>query len=149
MKYSPKWAALALALVIGGLTGCGGGADGRVTVKGKLLDDGKPFVLDKSKLKLPSGATSLPPGSNPLVVSFIPVESGETTNANVSADTGTFEANGTDGKGIKPGKYKIAVTATVGGADYFGGKFAPDKTQIIRDVKPGEEIIIDVSKPQG
>ena len=76
-------------------------------------------------------------------------ESGEQFPAAVNTDTGTFEVSGPDGKGIKPGRYKVAVTAGVGVGDYFGDKYAPDKTQVVRDVKPGEEVVIDLSKPQG
>ncbi|HEY1186286.1 MAG TPA: hypothetical protein VGE74_01455 [Gemmata sp.] len=136
-------------LLVLAFAGCGEKPDGRTPVRGKLVDGAKPFALDASKLKLPAGATALPPGSQPLTVVFIPAEGGSNASAVVNADAGTFEVNGPDGKGIKPGKYKVAITATVGGGDYFGGKFAPEKTQIVREVKPGEEIVIDVSKPNG
>ena len=56
---------------------------------------------------------------------------------------------GPDGKGIKPGKYKISLTGSPGQPDPFGGKFTPDKTKIVRDVAAGAEIVIDVSKPEG
>ncbi len=128
--------------------GCGEKPDGRVVIRGKLVEGAKPFVLDTSKLKLPGGATGVPPGSRPLTLTFIAVEGSDQQFAVVNLETGTFEVLG-DGKGIKPGKYKIALTAAVGGPDYFGGKFAADKTQIVREVKAGEEIVIDVTKPQG
>ena len=131
------------------IAGCADKSDGRSVVKGKLLDGKKPFVFDQSKIKLPPGATALPPGSRPLVVLFIPVDGSGPTSAVVNLETGTFEVPGTDGKGIKPGRYKIAVTAGVGGGDYFDNIFTAEKTQIIRDIQPGEEVVIDVSKPQG
>lgn len=147
MSYVLCRAVCAVALVF--LTaGCGDKADGRTVIRGKLVEGDKPFVLDVSKLKLPGGATGLPPGSRPLTVAFVPAEGGDQQFAVVNLEAGTFEVVG-DGKGIKPGRYKIAVTATVGGQDYFGGKFAADKTQIVREVKAGEEVVIDVTKPQG
>jgi hypothetical protein len=149
MNYSRAFTAAVLPLAFALLTGCGGGgSDARTVVHGKLVEGAKPFALDKSKLKLPPGATALPPGSQPLSVVFVS-ESGEQFPATVNADTGTFEVTGPDGKGIKPGRYKVAVTAGVGVGDYFGDKYAPDKTQVVRDVKPGEEVVIDLSKPQG
>ncbi|MBN9118435.1 MAG: hypothetical protein J0I06_04605 [Planctomycetes bacterium] len=138
-------AGFGLALLVASLAGCTPAADGRAVVRGKLLDNGKPFALDTTKLKLPPGATGLPPGSRPLSLTFL-AEGGEQFPANVT-DAGTFEVVGPDGKGIKPGRYKVAITAGAGGPDYFGGKFAPDKTQIVREVKPGEEVVIDVAKP--
>jgi hypothetical protein len=70
-----------------------------------------------------------------------------------NAQGGTFEVPGLDGKGIKPGRYRIAIVGRVGISpetpDYFKGMFTRDKTQILRDVKPGEEVVIDIAKPQG
>jgi hypothetical protein len=64
---------------------------------------------------------------------------------------------GPKGKGIRPGRYKITIIADYsisGGkdkesSDYFGGKFSQEKTQIIREVNGGEEIAIELAKPQG
>ena len=130
------------------VAGCGG-TDDRVKVQGKLLDNGKAFSLDASKLKLPPGATGLPPGTKPIQIIFVPAEGGDTSSAIVSETDWTFTVSGPDGKGIKPGKYKIAVTGGAGGGspDYFGGKFSLDRTPIVRDVKAGEAIEIDVAKP--
>jgi hypothetical protein len=67
----------------------------------------------------------------------------------VDQSNGTFTVPGPEGKGIKPGQYKIAITATVGGPDYFGDKFSEEKTPIVREVKAGEDIVIDLAKPNG
>jgi len=127
--------------------------------KGKLLDNGKPFALDESKIQLPKGATAPPPGSEGFRIVFILNESKETKEqfpAKFHPESSTFEVPGPKGKGIKPGRYKIAITANyvptsrdADGGDYFGGVFTREKTQISREVKEGEEIIIDVSKPKG
>ena len=138
------------------LTGCGKESNGAnlVVVTGKLVENGKPFVLDQSKIPLPKGATSAPPGTtgNALRVTFI-AEGGEQFVAKTNVETGTFEVLGTTGKGIAPGRYKIALKASFGmgpdSPEYFKGQFSPEKTQIVRDVKAGEEVVIDVAKPQG
>jgi hypothetical protein len=148
-------------LLSAGLAGCsGGGKDGGggkpFIVKGKLVDNGRPFALDESKVPLPKGGHGVPPGitgSSTLQVTFIAAETKEQFSANANADAGTFEVKGPDGKGIKPGRYRIAVTAQLGFGpdtpDYFKGMFTQEKTQILRDIKEGEEVVIDVAKPQG
>jgi hypothetical protein len=80
--------AAALALAV---SGCGDqkGSEPRISVKGKLLESGKPFVFDQSRIKLQPG-TSMPPGT--------------------------------------------------------GGE---ENTRIVRDLKDGDEIVIDIAKPQG
>ncbi len=52
---------------------------------------------------------------------------------------------------LVPGTYKITIGAGAGmnSPDYFGGKFSQEKTQIKREIKAGEDIVIDVAKPQG
>jgi hypothetical protein len=141
------------------LAGCGSSEEGEVvTVKGKLLEDGKPFKLDESKIQLPKGATAPPPGSEGLRIVFITVSKDDKEQffAKYNAETSTFEVPGSKGRGIKAGKYKIAITANFAPTsrdalnyDYFSGQFTPEKTQIFREVKSGEEITIDVSKPKG
>jgi major membrane immunogen (membrane-anchored lipoprotein) len=143
------------ALVL--LSGCSSSDDGEVTVvKGKLLDNGKPFKLDDSKIQLPKGATAPPPGTEVLRIVFISKDDKEQFFAKYNAETSTFEVSGAKGRGIKAGKYKIAITANfspnsrdVHSGDYFGDKFSREKTQILREVKSGEEITIDVANPKG
>lgn len=137
--------------------GCGGNNrddSPRSVVTGKLVDNNKPFALDPSKVPLPKGARALPPGiTGALSIVFISSDTKESYTADVNADAGTFQVKGIDGKGIKAGRYRIAVTGRMGISpdtpDYFGGKFTPEKTQILRDVKGGDDVVIDVSKPQG
>lgn len=150
---------VAWAVAAAGTWGCGGTSDsGRVVVKGRLLENGKPFTLDTAKLlgAAQKGDYPPPPGIQPnsvLQITFISLEGNETHLATVNPEAGTFEVRGPDGKGIKPGRYKIAVTAGLGltpdAGDYFKGRYAAEKTRIIRDIKPGEDVEIDVAKPQG
>jgi hypothetical protein len=149
------------------LAGCGGSDEGELLiVKGKLTENGKPFVLDQAKIPIPKGATAPPPGSEGLRIVFIAMD-GKKISKNIDTDerfpatyhagTSTFEVLGPKGKGIRPGRYKITITAdySIGGgkdkesSDYFGGKFSQEKTQIIREVNSGEEIAIELAKPQG
>jgi hypothetical protein len=139
------------------LSGCKSSSEGEVVpVKGKLLENGKPFKLDESKVQLPKGATAAPPGSEGLRIVFISIEDKEQYFAKYNAETSTFEVSGSSGRGIRAGRYKISITANyapnsrdANSGDYFNGQFTREKTQIIREVKPGEEIIIDVAKPNG
>lgn len=148
--------ALLLATAVG-LLGCGGKDKddaGRTVVTGKLVDGNKPVALDASKIPLPKGAHAMPPGvTSALQVTFISAETKEPVTAEVNADAGTFAVKGHDGKGIKPGRYRIAIVARMGMSpdtpDYFKGRFTPEKTKVLRDIKPGDDLTIDVSKDEG
>jgi hypothetical protein len=154
-----RWTLVLLAFLgLVSIAGCGSTEERDLFIaKGKLLDNGKPFVLDESKIQLPKGATAPPPGGGEgLRILFILAETKEQFQAKFNPESSTFEVTGSKGKGIKPGRYKIAVTANYAptsrdadSGDYFGGIFTREKTQISREVKEGEEIIIDVSKPKG
>jgi len=100
-------------------------------VKGKVLKGGQPLkVSDKGMVQ----------------VRFVSENSAP--SAQVGPD-GSFTMTGTDGKGIPAGKYKIAVFAfdPYPTKDLLGGKFSEQKTTIEREVKPGQELVIDVDKP--
>jgi hypothetical protein len=125
---------------------------GKVVVRGKLLEGGKPFTVDLNKVLLPKG-TAIPPGvmaSDVVRVVFISSESREKFEATTDPDTGRFEVTGVDGRGLVPGRYRIAVTARVGfgpnAPDTFGGRFSPERSSIIRDVRAGEEILIELAR---
>ncbi len=149
---------LFLAAGLAAALGCGGKDkkdDAEKTiVTGKLVDAGKPVALDASRIPLPKGAHAMPPGVKGSVqVFFISSDTKESIEAEVNADAGTFQVKGQDGKGIKPGRYRIAIVARMGMApdtpDFFKGRFTPDKTKVLRDVKPGDDLTIDVSKDEG
>lgn len=138
------------------VAGCGKeetkpGDVGKVVTKGKLVDNGKPFVIDAATAKLPTGASAPPPGvsSNSILqITFTPADGGEMASAKANPAAGTFEVTGVDGKGIKPGRYRVTIVAGYGGPadDVFKGKFAPGKSKLVVDVKEGEEVVIDVAK---
>jgi hypothetical protein len=106
-----------------------------VKVKGQLTKGGKPFTTkDRALVQMifhPDGGEAV-----------------DTYPATVNAD-GTFEVVGKEGKGIPPGKYRISVEAPdpyPDGPDLLRGKFAPDKTPIVREVG-AEELVIDLDQP--
>lgn len=135
----------ALAALAGGCSDAN--KDGpRVQVKVKLTDKGKPFEFDAGRAKMPPGVGAPPGvGGGGVQVSFHSEGATDVVYAQRAAD-GTYEAS------VKPGRYKIALfvgNLPPGTADPFGGKFTPQATQIAREVKGGEELTLDVSKPQG
>ncbi len=81
-------------------------------------------------------------------------EDGRTTadaEGAVADDQGRFEVHGRDGKGILPGKYRIAVRQwdPYPQNDKLGGKFSEANSRIVREISGGEDINIDVSRPEG
>jgi hypothetical protein len=137
MRVALRPSLLVLACV--SLAGCGGPP--RLTgVHGRLLDRGQP-------LHLPEG---LPPGDPGARVTFYPLEEKEGTEAQQAAVSpdGTFTLPGNDRNGIVPGKYRVGVAlGAFGTPDRLKGAFGEKTSPLVRDVTGGEEIVIDVGKP--
>lgn len=146
MRYHRRTAALAaiLLLAVGLPLGCSSKsetAEGRTKPKGRILENGLPI---KAK------TANLPPGDPGMNVTFIKIgsaDAGEEIQAQIiDAAEGSFELIGADAKGIPPGKYRVAVTlAPQGSTDALKGKFSRDKSKIEVEVKPGEDLIIDIA----
>jgi hypothetical protein len=126
--------------------GCGSDvgktAAGKTKPKGRILENGLPIKLNTQ---------NLPPGDPGLQVTFIrigSVEAGEEIQARIiSAAEGTFELIGNEGKGINPGKYRVAITlAPFGSADQLKGKYSREKSKIEVEVKEGEDLVIDIAQ---
>lgn len=150
LSKSLLWKSL---LLIVGVTFCGcSKKDQVVSVQGKIVDGDKPWVFDQSKIVLPPGVRAMPPtakggGGGPITICFQSAEGNDSFYPNLDISTGTFTVNG-----VKPGRYKIAIYSTISPKDEddpFKGRFKLDRTQIIRDIEPNKEIVIDVSKPAG
>ena len=135
-------------LLLGILMACGcsrnsgGAAEGRVKPRGRILENGLPIKID---------TTNLPPGDPGLQVTFIRiggVDAGTEYEARVTdAASGAFDLIGADGKGIPPGKYRVAITlAPFGGTDALKGKFSREQSKIEIEVKPGEDVVIDLAQ---
>ncbi len=117
-------------------------AEGRVKPRGRLLDNGLPVKVNTA---------NMPPGDPGMKVTFVrigSVDAGEAIDARIfEATEGSFELIGADGKGIPPGKYRVAVTlGAEGGADQLKGKFSREKSKIEVEVKEGEDLVIDIAK---
>ncbi len=114
------------------LVGCGGGG---VTPSGKLTKGGAPLKVSEKGM---------------VQVHLLPAEGQVQTvyTAQVAAD-GSFTVKGADGKPIPAGKYKIGVVAMdpYPTHDLLKGKFDDKKTTIVRDVKAGQPLDIDLDKP--
>ena len=118
--------------------GCGGNS-GPVTVacEGTLLLNGKPLEVAKREI-----------GVGQVAIEFIPIDAAanrETYGAQADA-AGKFSLPG----GLPPGKYKVAVHQwdpypTV---DKLQGKFAKERTPLVREIDGKKAIDIELSKPE-
>lgn len=130
--------------------GCGNpgmpeAAEGRVIPHGRILENGVPIRTSES--------ANLPPGDPGFTVTFIKLgtaDAGSETTAIINEEEpGTFELIGDDGKGIVPGKYRVAVSVgPEGGKDALKGKFSKENSKIEVEVKEGEDLVIDLAKYQ-
>jgi hypothetical protein len=115
-----------LLLTLVPLVGCSSGnptPPAGVIVKGKIVQGGMPLKVER-----------LPPGEVPAEVVFVPEGGGEVERQPLQPD-GTFRETGWE-KGIKPGKYKLAVYHYVQGrgSDGLSGAFSEKNTPITVDV---------------
>lgn len=126
------------------LAGCGAGtetAEGRTKPKGRILENGLPIKIRSQ---------NLPPGDPGMKVVFIKIgsaDAGEEIEAQViDPAEGSFELIGADAQGIPPGKYRVAIAlGPEGGKDHFKGKFNRENSKIEVEVKPDEDLVIDVA----
>jgi hypothetical protein len=157
----PSRLVLALLLVpLAASPGCGGRGN-TVWVTGKLLKGGAQYV---------------PPKDQVVYVTFVALEvkdesgktvqSGEAYAANLDQAKGTFSVPGPEGRGIPPGKYRIAVTQKME-REAFNAAKPPSKTKkrvdretdtladrfglgtspIVREVNTSQELTIDLDRP--
>ena len=137
-------AILAMAAILGCSRSSSGIKETAVPVKGRVTNAGQPLKI-----------------SNPMVgwveVAFIEMK-GEGKEAKAgeiftthSDESGAFAVAGRLGNGLTPGKYRIAVHQwdPFPQTDKLGGKFGEKSTRIVREVTGKEEILIDVSRPEG
>jgi hypothetical protein len=123
-------AALLVALAAGG---CG---KTMLKTKGRVVKDGKPFL----------------PGEGEFVrVTFVPLADGDRPAdyyvAEYNRADGTFQVAGKDGKGMPPGKYRVAVELDRKRKDLLGGKYDADRSPFVFDVDGRtSEIVIDLDK---
>jgi len=118
------------------LVGCESGGD-TVRVSGQLVKDGKPYGANLS-------------GKEPetFAVDFVgtikerPYRFGATIDA-----SGSFRVDGSEGRGIPRGQYKITVlhSGFLGaGGDRFGARYAEEKTPLVVDLTQHARLTVDV-----
>jgi hypothetical protein len=115
-----------------------------VIPKGRILKNGLPLKPSENVL------ANMPPGDPGLQIVFIKIgtaDAGTELSARIMAEPpGTFDLIGAEGKGIPPGKYRVVVIlAPFGGQDELKGKYGRDNSKIEVEVKPGEDLIIDLA----
>jgi hypothetical protein len=115
--------------------GCGGGDTVRVT--GQLLKDGKPYTANLE-------------GKEPetFVVDFEGIINDRKYRfpATIAAD-GSFRVDGSDGRGIPKGAYRICVLHSGfqgAGGDRLQTRFATEKTPLGVEVKQNTKLTIDL-----
>jgi hypothetical protein len=142
MRILNPWhyASLALPLIL--VAGCGEG-ERVVLVKGQVTSAGQPLRVAGREI-----------GLGMVQLQFFRVEEGGRSAGNavgaVADDEGHFVVYGHNGKGIPPGKYRIAVRQwdPYPQVDKLGGRFTADNSSIIREVTGSEEILIDLARPE-
>lgn len=126
------------------VAGCGSGAEKVVRVRGNVTDAGRPLDVEGRDI-----------GVGMVKVEFYRIGEDGTQSTDpegtVADADGNFDVPGPNGNGIPPGKYRIAVRQwdPYPQEDKLGGRFDPENSPIIRQITGGEEILIDVSKPEG
>ncbi len=127
------------AVLVVGLAAAGCGPQ-MLQTKGRVLQGGAP----------------LRPGPEEIVrVTFVPLPAdGQPARdyyvAAYDPDAGTFRVVGKDGRGMPPGKYRVAVELERRRKDQFKGAFDANRSPFVFDVDSGTpEIVIDLDKPPG
>ena len=136
-------------LLIAALTaGCGRG--GFVIPRGRLTNNGEPFRCENG-VAVHMTFIALTPAAGPQPPAGTPTGSAETGAypAEYYRD-GTFRVVGVDGKGLPPGKYRVAVQAIKQKKDLLEGAYDAQNSPLTCEVKgSSEELHLDLAKPQG
>ena len=127
----------AVAGVVFALAGCGG--DGLVNPPVRLTLGGRPFA----------------PGAGEVVqLTFVPVTAAGQPPSDFYASRtdpdGTIRPAGKTGRGLPPGRYKVAVEVLAKRKDTLGGKYDADNTKFEFDFTAAtKEIVLDLDVPPG
>ena len=125
---SRYWSPICLLVAASLILGCGGfKPDTGVTVKGKITKGGTPLTVPNMAVK-----------AGFIKVDLVPVHAGAQDDRVMAPSMqeidGTFLIVG-DGKGVKPGKYKLSVVTNPGnGQDDLKGKFNGVASKIEVDI---------------
>lgn len=124
--------------------GCANAPDERlVEVKGQLTNAGQPLKVQRQDV-----------GLGLIQLEFYQIQAqGQSTDPETARldEQGRFTVPGRTGHGIPPGKYRVAVRQWDPYPDFdrLKGKFDAKHSPIIRQLTGQEEVLIDVSKPEG
>jgi hypothetical protein len=117
------------------VAGCG---PSRVKARGRLVKSGQPFLPGDNEtvhIAFFPAADDPDPSAHSYVVSF-------------NRADGTFQVVGKDGKGLPPGKYRVAVSLIKDRKDQLKGAFNVKSSPVLCEVKSAsEEIIVDLATP--
>jgi hypothetical protein len=128
---------LLLIAALGLLVLCGCGGDGRLNARGRIVKGGTPFTVPEDEY---------------VRVTFFPVTADgspprNTYAASYNGTDGTFRAVGPDGKGIPPGKYRIAIAHEGKRKDQFNGAYDGDRSPFVFDIDSStKEMVIDLDR---
>ncbi|MDB5309476.1 MAG: hypothetical protein JWO38_3678 [Gemmataceae bacterium] len=126
---TPAAAALCLLAV-----GCG---DGMLRTQGRLVKNGQPFLPQTGEVVQILFVPIFPDGKLPT----------DYYAAEVDQAAGTFRPAGKNGKGMPPGKYRVAIELMKNRRDQFGGKFDAAKSPFVVEINSSTaEIVIDLDK---
>ena len=131
--FSFTWSVLAVAALV--MAGCGGPA--RLRTKGRVVKSGAAFV---------------PAPGQFVRVTFVPVPAGNPPQdhyvAEVNNTDGTFRVAGKDGKGMPPGKYRVAIELDQHRSDMLKGQFDAERSPFVFDVDSStKEMVLDLDNP--
>lgn len=131
MTFQKQWIASLLVAALVGFVGCqkGYSPDAGVIVKGKIVKEKQPLVV-----------TGRDNGTGRVEVKLVPVQQGPGTDSATgnAKEDGSFEIVYA-GKGVKPGKYKVAVQQISANVDQLNGQFSDQTTTIVVDV-PADKV---------
>jgi hypothetical protein len=116
-----------------------------VAVRGRLTNAGAPLQVAGRE----AGVGRIEINFHQLQADGAPSQTFESASPD---EQGNYSLRGANGKGIKPGKYRIAIRQwdPYPDNDKLGGKFSLENSKVVRDVGETETTIdIDVSKPEG
>jgi hypothetical protein len=152
----PRAKAIGLVLrLLAVLAAAGCGSSGTIDVTGKLLKAGTPYR---------------PAAGQDLGVTLYALDAGKSTAldepypAQYDSETGTFHVPGPDGRGIPPGRYRVAIVqkrtreaidaAAASGkkaddrdTDFLKDAFGPKSSPIIRELTVSCDLAIDLDAP--
>ncbi len=124
--------------------GCGKApSENLVQVNGRLTNAGQPLKVQRQDV-----------GLGLIQLEFYRLDGQKQSTDPETAhldEHGHFTVPGRTGHGIPPGKYRVAVRQWDPYPDFdrLKGRFDAEHSPIIRQVSGREEILIDVSKPEG